>query len=106
MDACGDESEDTENYFDRRELEEEFTMRTNAAMVMALQDLDGEGFFGISDERWRKTLLCRMDAYDDWFAAASSKYLNPPETFQTFVNEWNAAGESPIDPTASAYQSC
>lgn len=61
-----------------------------AAMVLALKDLDAEGFFGEGGERARITLLCSASdsAAAAWLEDESARYLNPPDVYRAFFEEW------------------
>jgi hypothetical protein len=59
-------------------------------MVLALRDLDSEGFFGTVPERKKLTLLCSVSDSTDaaWLEHESAKFLNPPEVYESFYSQW------------------
>jgi len=64
--------------------------RLFAAMLLGLQDLDAEGFFGTGELRERVTLLCSItDSADGaWLEEESTRRLNPPPVYQAFFERW------------------
>jgi hypothetical protein len=74
--------------------------RLYGAMVLAMHDLDSEGFFATGDERHSVVLLCDIVEPPEkyWFAVESAKVLNPPAVFEHFLSQW-LAWLSPSDKT-------
>ena len=66
--------------------------RLYGAMVLAMKDLDAEGFFGEGEERGSLVLLCDIVEPPEkyWFAVESARTLNPPAVFQGFLSQWLA----------------
>jgi hypothetical protein len=61
-----------------------------ATMVLGLQDLDAEGFFGTGSARQSVTLLCSISDSPCavWLEEESARRLNPPSVYQAFFKEW------------------
>jgi Domain of unknown function (DUF4303) len=61
-------------------------------MILALRDLDVEGFFGKGMDRKAVTLFCDLVEPPDkyWFAPESAKLLNPASNFEEFSKQWMA----------------
>ncbi len=63
--------------------------RMKAAMILAMADLDAEGFFGTGGERERIQLRCGTYTHeggsDLGFTAWTVRYLNPASQFQSFL---------------------
>ena len=74
------EDEDPEGFDDHR-------ARLYGSMILAMKDLDADGFFGEGDERRSVVLLCDLVEPPEkyWFAVESAKALNPPDVFQGFL---------------------
>lgn len=63
-----------------------------ASMILAMKDLDDEGFFGSGAERESIVLFAYLleppETY--WFALESARRLNPPSVFEGFRKQWLA----------------
>lgn len=55
-----------------------------AIMVLALADLEEEGFFGRGEERKKLTVFCTLSdsEHTEWLERESVRRLNPPEVFK------------------------
>jgi hypothetical protein len=64
--------------------------RFYGCMILALRDLDGEGFFGGGERRAAVTLFCDIVEPPEkyWFALESARLLNPPSVFDAFSRQW------------------
>lgn len=69
-----------------------FQTRLYGCMILALKDLDGEGFFGEGVRRTAVTLFCDIVEPPEkyWFALESARLLNPPSVFDAFSPQWLA----------------
>ena len=78
-----DEDDEPEALLDHR-------ARLYSAMVLAMKDLDAEGFFGRDEERAAVVLLCDLVEPPEkyWFAVESARRLNPPQVFDGFLKQW------------------
>ena len=69
-----------------------FRAQLYGSMILALKELDDEGFFGSGAPREAIVLFCDLvdppEKY--WFALESAKILNPPSTYQSFASQWLA----------------
>lgn len=67
-----------------------FRAELYGTMILALRDLDAEGFFGAGEEREAVTLFCDLVEPPGkyWFALESAKRLNPPSVFERFSTLW------------------
>ena len=85
------EDEDPEGFDDHR-------ARLYGSMILAMKDLDADGYFGEGNERRTLVLLCDLVEPPEkyWFAVESAKALNPPDVFQGFLTQW-LAWLSPAD---------
>jgi hypothetical protein len=61
-------------------------------MLLALRDLDHEGFFGTGPVRQGVTLYCNVSDSEraGWLQAESAQRLNPPEVYEVFAKDWLA----------------
>jgi hypothetical protein len=68
----------------------DYRARLYGSMVLAMKDLDSEGFFGAGEQRDSVVLLCDLVEPPEkiWFAVESARVLNPPEVFQGFLKQW------------------
>jgi hypothetical protein len=69
--------------------DEAFRGKLFATMVLALKDLDADGFFGTGQERQQITLLCSVtDSADTaWVELESVRLLNPPAVYLAYRND-------------------
>jgi hypothetical protein len=60
-----------------------------ASMVLALADLESEGYFGVGQARQALTVFCSVadSGCAPWLEADSARRLNPPGVFETFAAE-------------------
>lgn len=63
-----------------------------AAMILALKDLDREGFFGIGADREEVTVLCsNADSLETtWLTIESVRMINPATVADRFLPQWMA----------------
>ena len=71
--------------------DEVFRGKLFATMILALHDLDTEGFFGTGKAREAVTLLCSIsDSMDAaWLEIESARLLNPPTVYEAYLNDVN-----------------
>jgi hypothetical protein len=66
--------------------------RLYGSMILAMKDLDTEGFFG--EGKQREAIVLFSDLVEPpekyWFAVESAKLLNPPTVFEAFLSQWLA----------------
>ena len=84
---------------------ENFKVCVFASMVLALSDLDADGYFGVGAARESVTLFCSVADSDcgGWLEKDSARRLNSPEVFEKFNEErirWIAVAPEtdPSDP--------
>ncbi|MDG3004283.1 DUF4303 domain-containing protein [Paludisphaera mucosa] len=67
----------------------EYKANVFAAMVLALSDLEAEGFFGSGRDRRSVAVFCSVadSICTAWLEADSARRLNPPEVFEAFQAE-------------------
>lgn len=67
-----------------------FQAQLHGCMILAMKDLDGEGFFGEDERRADVTLFCDLVEPPEkyWFAFESARLLNPPSVFDAFSTQW------------------
>jgi Domain of unknown function (DUF4303) len=70
----------------------EHRARVCGTMILAMKDLDDEGFFGSGAERESIVLLADLVEPPEkyWFAVESARRLNPPRVFDGFRKQWLA----------------
>ncbi len=84
--------DDEENDFDAPgpEVNVDLRAQSYAAAVLALRDLDSEGFFGSGAEREKVTVFFSVidspEVY--WLQNESARLLNPPAVYERFYAEW------------------
>jgi ankyrin repeat protein len=69
--------------------------RVFASMVLGLQDLFNEGFFGVGKDRDQLTLLCSVSdsCCSTWLEEASARQLNSTQSYKVFLKEWKTYQE-------------
>lgn len=86
-------------FYDRDDPMGFVTFKANvlASMVLALGDLNSDGYFGEGSERNAMTIFCSIpnSSLTAWLEEDSARRLNPPAVFQKFAEErikWIANG--------------
>jgi predicted DNA-binding WGR domain protein len=79
---------------DGEEEEDEDFDKTRGAVfaltVLALADLEKDGFFGKGEARKKVTLLCTLSdsEHTEWLEHESVRRLNPPEVYERMCKQW------------------
>jgi hypothetical protein len=93
--------DDEANDFDTPgpEVNVDLRAQSYAAAVLALRDLDSEGFFGSGAERERVTVFFSViDSPETfWLQNETARLLNPPAVYEQFYAEWRPAVTTEAD---------
>lgn len=86
------EGEADEDPLEESEAFVAFRTQVFEVIVLALEDLDAEGFFGAGDAREAITLFCTLSDFDEagQIEADSARRLNPASVYERFAAERNS----------------
>lgn len=82
----------------------DFSTAAYAAIILALQDLDREGFFAEANERQKIVLYIANFDGPEWLPVESARRLNPAETASRFASEWALAMDEQPPPSGPEYE--